>query len=311
MTDTKESLAEDPTFAKYARVIKLTHADPQRIARNQMEDGMSEEDIDRFARVFDPDYVPKAAPSGENGSLKERLDAMERSIIAKFEKMILDREERIIAAIEGAPAAERPQVYTAAAAADPVPKISAAPAAPAAAPAARQSQSAEVESDFELPNKSEWIAIKGVTSTSGVYVESRCKLGYDMVRRSRSGVRWVMFEFDPKMEWIIPTKKGMATEDYRTDWANFVTILPDKQACYVLYNFEYADAGGSGYAQAGRDVLKSKMTLFAWTDSGCKVKERMVAASSQSAIKQVCKGSMDQAVHDKKDMEYDYICTQI
>lgn len=47
------------------------------------------------------------------------------------------------------------------------------------------------------------------------------------------------------------------------------------------------------------------MTLFAWTDSKFKVKDRMVAASSQSAIKQVCRGSIDQAVHDKNDMSYD------
>merc|ERR1712216_913828 len=64
-------------------------------------------------------------------------------------------------------------------------------------------------------------------------------------------------------------------------------------------------------AEAGHNVLKGKMVLFAWTDSKCGVRDRMVAASSQSAIKQVCRGSMDQPVHDKADMEYDYIAKEL
>ena len=59
------------------------------------------------------------------------------------------------------------------------------------------------------------------------------------------------------------------------------------------------------------NVMKNKMTLFAWTDSKCKVKDRMVAASSQSAIKQVCRGSVDEAVHDKDDMGFEEMCKEL
>merc|ERR1711998_484978 len=117
-----------------------------------------------------------------------------------------------------------------------------------------------------------------------------------------------MFNFDSKMEWIIPTSEGTQTSDFKADWAGLVELLPNKKACYVLYNFEYVDSGGSGYAQKGADVLKTKMVLFAWTDEGCKVKDRMVAASSQSAIKQVCRGSMDHPCHNKNEMTYEAIC---
>jgi len=161
------------------------------------------------------------------------------------------------------------------------------------------------------PNKDNWAPIPGIKSTSGVQCEMSCKEGYNKVRLDRSGIRWVMFEFDKSMEWIYPTKEGVQTEDFISDWEGFVAALPAKKACYALYNFEYLDKGGSGYAQAGSSVKKSKMTLFAWTDSMCKVKDRMVAASSQSAIKQVCRGSSDCAVHDKVDMEYAMIAKEL
>ena len=156
-----------------------------------------------------------------------------------------------------------------------------------------------------------WKAMSGVRSTSGIQIEESCKTAYDRVRKDRNGVRWVMFEFDPKFAWIYPTKEGMQSEDFVADWEQLVEILPERKAVYVLYNFEYEDEGGSGYAQEGMNVIKNKMVLFAWTDSKCKVKERMVAASSQSAIKQVCRGSCDSAVHDKADMTFEMICKDL
>ena len=88
-------------------------------------------------------------------------------------------------------------------------------------------------------------------------------------------------------------------------------MLPPKTACYALYNFEYQDEGGGGYAQEGADVMKSKMVLFTWADNKCKVKAKMVSASSQSAIKAFARGCMDYSCHDKADMGYEYMCKQL
>ena len=40
-------------------------------------------------------------------------------------------------------------------------------------------------------------------------------------------------------------------------------------------------------------------------------KAKMVSASSASAIKQVCRGTMDCAIHDKADMAYEYMCKRL
>ena len=78
-----------------------------------------------------------------------------------------------------------------------------------------------------------------------------------------------------------------------------------------MYNFEYEDEGGGGYAQEGADVMKSKMVLFSWSDNKAKVKFKMVAAASQSAVKGFCRGCMDMPIHNKNDMDYDYMVKQL
>jgi len=80
--------------------------------KNMQDDGISEEDINRIRSVFDEDYIAEtapaaveapASPSGDNSSgLQAALEEMERNVISKVEKMILEREARIIAAISGA-----------------------------------------------------------------------------------------------------------------------------------------------------------------------------------------------------------------
>jgi len=325
-------------LGKYEKIMRLTHAPLERVIRNMQDDGVPDAEVARFQAAAEGGDAP-ASPAeaalmgdldrlGEEKEYRDGLKDMENRIIERMTSIIDAREARIIAAITGAAAAG-------AAAAPPPP-----PPAPVTyeeeeeeeAPTPKSPKSSKlgrafresgssskksakepevITSNLADPDKNKWTAIPGIRSTSGVQCESSCKEGYNRVRLDRYGVRWVMFEFDKSMEWIYPTKEGMATEDIEADWAGFVNALPDKKAVYALYNFEYMDAGGSGYAQAGHNVLKNKMVLFAWTDSKCKVRDRMVAASSQSAIKQVCKGSCDQPVHDKPDMEYAMIAKEL
>jgi len=331
-----ESLRGDEVLGKYEKIYRLTHPPLERVLKNMFDDGVSAEDIARFEKAANGDDCPASPVTAMAGDL-ERLEAdkesrdvmkeMEARILDKMQTMIQEREDRIIAALTGRVAAAPAPAPAAPAPAAPAPAAPA-PAAPAAAPAApapkppapkppppaKKTSSAPsevIESTLADSNKDNWVAIPGIKSTSGVQCETSCKEGYNKVRLDRSGIRWVIFEFDKSMEWIYPAREGVQTEDFVADWDGFVEALPDKKACYGLYNFQYMDAGGSGYAMAGQSVLKNKMVLFSWTDSACKVRDRMVAASSQSAIKQVCRGSCDCSVHDKPDMSYENICKEL
>lgn len=332
-----ESLRGDPVLGKYEKIVRLTHAPLERVVRNMQDDGIPDADIARFEAAFGEGGGADPATEALMGDLerlgqekeyRDGLQDMEKRIIEKMTDVIAAHEARIMAAISGHAAA------AAAAVPPPAVAVSAPPPPPPAADEApaphhskigrafrepassrrggtKSSEPEIITSTLANPDKKQWVAIPGIKSTSGVQCESSCKEGYNKVRLDRSGIRWVIFEFDKTMEWIYPTREGVQTEDYVADWDNFVQNLPDKKACYALYNFEYEDQGGSGYAMAGHNVVKNKMVLFAWTDSKCKVRDRMVAASSQSAIKQVCKGSCDCAVHDKADMTYLMICKEL
>jgi cofilin len=243
----------------------------------------------------------------------------EKRIIDRLTESLAASEERIIAALAGGvkAAASSTVAPTSAPTSAPTPVARPPPAKPP--PAAKPKHTAKPDSEPAEPveaylapeNTDDWKAIPEAKSTSGIWVEESCKEGYNRVRRSNTGVRWVFFEFNKSMTWIYPTKEGMSTDDHVQDWSDFVEALPDRKALYALYNFEYEDEGGSGYAQAGANVMKNKMVLFTWADNKCRVKDKMVSASSQSAIKSVCRGCMDQSVHDKEDMEYDYMCKQL
>jgi len=179
------------------------------------------------------------------------------------------------------------------------------------AKAARAPVPVNSELDYVPKDAATWTAIPGIRCTSGVSCEQSCQEAFNRVRRSATGVRYAMFDFDHKFCWIYPSREGVSTDDYETDWAEFVDQLPDGKACYAVYNFTYADAGGGGYSQAGADVEKNKTILFAWSCNKAKVKAKMVSASSASAIKQVCRGTMDCAIHDKIDMGFEDMCGRL
>jgi len=179
-----------------------------------------------------------------------------------------------------------------------------------APPKAKAVVQAHSELDYCPKDKAFWKAIPGLKSTSGVSCEESCKEAFNRVRRDRTGIRYAIFDFDSKLSWIYPSREGVQTDDYEADWASFVADLPEGGACYAVYNFTYMDSGGSGYSQGG-DVEKNKTILFNWSDNTCKVKLRMVSASSAAAIKQVCKGTLDQPVHYKEEMEYNNMCDRM
>merc|ERR1719498_2175141 len=53
----------------------------------------------------------------------------------------------------------------------------------------------------------------------------------------------------------------------------------------------------------------STFCLFSWSPKGCGVKQKMLSATSVKAIKEVCKGTVEAAIHDKAECDWDNICS--
>lgn len=157
------------------------------------------------------------------------------------------------------------------------------------------------------PPSGEWTAVPGIRSMAGIQVEKSVKDCFNKVRREATGTRWMTFKFDPSCVWVIPEAQGMATKDYKQDWLDFLDFLPESEARFAIYGFEYVETAGS----YGGSVPKSKLTLFTWTPENCPIKGKMLASSSTAALKGVCKGTIDQAIHDKDDCDWKAIALEL
>jgi len=87
--DTKESLQQDPLYNKYAKLIKFTHAPVERVLRNMKEDGLTDEEIARFAAVFDADAQAAAPPAAKPAAVADTKESLQQDpTFAKYAKLI-------------------------------------------------------------------------------------------------------------------------------------------------------------------------------------------------------------------------------
>lgn len=256
---------------------------------------------------------------------------MERRIIQAVE----ESEARIMAAIAAqggnvsAPAPAPANTSAPAPAPAPAPVAAPAPApaprpAPAPAPAAdddevlptpknvtRTQSSAGFPNttEIDIGDKSGWVEdTKAKGGMAGIMVEQSCAKVYNDVRRTKNGLRWGMFKFDKSCSWIIPVAQCAASDSFEQDWTDFVEQLPDDASAYAVYNFDYAEINGR-YSDGDSTNIKSRFCLFAWSPKGCGVKQKMLSATSVKAIKEVCKGTVEAAIHDKAECDWDNICS--
>jgi hypothetical protein len=161
---------------------------------------------------------------------------------------------------------------------------------------------------IDIGDKDGWVEdthAKG--GMAGIMVEQTCAKVYNDVRRTRNGLRWCMFVFDKSCSWIIPHSQCAATEDFGGDWYNFVDALPEGASAYAVYNFDYNEVNGR-YSDNNSTNVKSRFCLFSWSPKGCGVKQKMLSATSVKAIKEICKGTVEAAIHDKSECDWNNIC---
>ena len=88
--------------------------------------------------------------------------------------------------------------------------------------------------------------------------------------------KYVIFRMNPEMTEVIVEKTGEKDKTYE----DFVNDLPAKEARYAVYDLEYETPDG----------LRNKIIFYLWTPDGCKIKEKMLFASTKATIKQAFVG---------------------
>jgi len=187
----------------------------------------------------------------------------------------------------------------------PVPAAAAAPPSrPSFVPSNATAEDDDTEPTIVTPPMENWEPLPDVKSAAGTQVEKSVKEYYGKVRRDRFKLRWVMFGFDEDGHWIIPLATMKKTSDIKEDWETFLENLPDSNALFAVYAFDYIETNGA-YSDQDSQITKSKLAMFVYTPKTCPTKSKMLVASSCSVMQTVCSGVLDATIMDKDDCDWD------
>lgn len=107
-----------------------------------------------------------------------------------------------------------------------------------------------------------------IMSLSGVRVSDGAVAAFNELKTKKTG-RYVMFQITNDTE-ITVASVGERSSTYE----DFVAKLANDQPAYVIFDFEWETADGP----------RDKILFISWIPDGCKVKSKMLYASSKAAL---------------------------
>merc|ERR1711939_434249 len=115
--------------------------------------------------------------------------------------------------------------------------------------------------------------------------------GAEEVEGNSTGVRGYIFKFNAKRTSIDPVEMIPKSEDFRADWEEFKTHLPEKEPLYAAYEFDFKDIQ-SGYNDGDLEAAptKTKLILCTWSPDAMKPALKMLVPSSLKGLQDICAG---------------------
>eukprot|EP01006_Ploeotia_vitrea_P062985 TRINITY_DN84744_c0_g1_i1.p1 TRINITY_DN84744_c0_g1~~TRINITY_DN84744_c0_g1_i1.p1 ORF type:complete len:148 (-),score=29.95 TRINITY_DN84744_c0_g1_i1:152-565(-) len=134
-------------------------------------------------------------------------------------------------------------------------------------------------------------------SGSGITPTDACMSAYVQIKTKRS-CRWVEMKITEDSKAIEAGDQGARD----LGWSDFVAQLP-KDACrWYLYDYEWTNSDGA---------KKDKLLFVHWAPDNCKVKEKMLAASSKEALRSKMEGVVEVQGTDLSDMAEDQVKAKV
>lgn len=119
-----------------------------------------------------------------------------------------------------------------------------------------------------------------------VNIDDRCNDEYEKIKKGKQ--KFAIFKATADTSQIIPdipegaedtTALELKPEDQSVYDYFCQTRLPDGEVRYAIYNYEIMVEGGYGTSK------RDKCLFISWCPSSCKVKEKMVHASTKGSLK--------------------------
>jgi cofilin len=111
--------------------------------------------------------------------------------------------------------------------------------------------------------------------------------------------KFVLFELNSTKTEIVVKEASTST-----DYDDFLAKLPENDALYAVYDFEYELASGEG--------KRSKIVFYAWAPDTAPIKAKMLYASSKDALRRSLNGiSADIQGTDFSEVSYETILEKV
>jgi len=109
---------------------------------------------------------------------------------------------------------------------------------------------------------------------SGVAVNEDCIKAYNELKLGKK-LKYVVYKLsNDNKEIVVETRSDSA------DYDQFLETLPENDCRWVIYDFEYESGEGP----------RNKILFYAWSPDTCKIKPKMLYASSKEALKKSLPG---------------------
>merc|ERR1712179_893511 len=118
---------------------------------------------------------------------------------------------------------------------------------------------------------------------AGTTCDDACIVEYQKVKKGQ--LKFLLFKID-NGKIVLDDAQGDAANKTRGQpvtpefFEKFLNLLPDGECRYAVYNCKFNLSGG-GYGDSVRD----KIVFISWVGEGAKVRQKMLHASSKSALK--------------------------
>ncbi|CDR41392.1 CYFA0S07e01530g1_1 [Cyberlindnera fabianii] len=135
-------------------------------------------------------------------------------------------------------------------------------------------------------------------SRSGVVVADESLKAFNDLKLGKK-YKFVLYELNSTKTEIVV--KETSTSD---DYDEFLGKLPENDALYAVYDFEYELQAGEG--------KRSKIVFFAWSPDTAPIKSKMVYASSKDALRRSLNGvSTDIQGTDFSEVSYETVFEKV
>ncbi|XP_064631186.1 actophorin-like [Lineus longissimus] len=134
---------------------------------------------------------------------------------------------------------------------------------------------------------------------SGVQVNDECIAEWEALKL-RSAWRYILYKLSDDMTRIEIDKKGGVNSSYE----DFIADLPAHSPRYAVFDMHYMLQDGTS--------KRDKPFFLSWVPETCKVKEKMIAASSKEGIKKkLCGCQFEFQASDFDDLDQEDIINKI